>query len=185
VLLGQLEGSNMVRGIAQADSRHWLLHRQLPPIIMVVRLGPFDQGTPLVLARGSGSQHTWHPACFDALCLAGIFCLATLVLTMESTHFEFGGCNFYGFIPDSPGSLIALGTSGFKLTVLSGFLRDWHVLRESGSHRLRFHFCFRIGALAALLFKTTAFAEYREPGSDKGSRGNPGDSFSRHWKTGM
>lgn len=185
ILVLVLSLTHFILCITQPDSRHWILHWQLPPIVMVVWLGPFGQGTPVVLACRCGSQHARHPTCFDALCFISVFGLATLVLTMESSNFEPGGCNLHGFVLDAPGNLIALGTCDFRLAVLFGFLRDWHVLRKPGSHRLRFHFCFGIGALAALLFETGAYAEYREPGSGEGSRRNPGDPLSRHRKTGM
>mmetsp|Transcript_24588 Transcript_24588/g.40011 ORF Transcript_24588/g.40011 Transcript_24588/m.40011 type:complete len:258 (+) Transcript_24588:563-1336(+) len=90
LLLGQLEGSKMVLGITRQDSRHWILHWQLPPILMVVWLGPFGQGTSVVLTCRFGSQRARHPTCLDALCFVGVFWLATLVLTMESSNLEPG-----------------------------------------------------------------------------------------------
>ena len=93
ILVLVLSLTHFILCITQPDSRHWILHWQLPPIVMVVWLGPFGQGTPVVLACRCGSQHARHPTCFDALCFISVFGLATLVLTMESSNFEPGGCN--------------------------------------------------------------------------------------------
>ena len=76
---------------------------------MVVRFDQFGKGTTLVLTSRVVSQRARHPTCFDALCFACLFDLATLVSALESAGSQLGGCSFHRFVPDSACHLFALG----------------------------------------------------------------------------
>ena len=136
LVLGKLASSNMVLGVTWTNSRDWVLHWQLSTFDMVVRFDHFSKGTTLVFASSLGSRRAKHPTCFDALCVARLLCVATLVPALEGAFAQLGGCRFHRFVPDSARHLLALGIGRWWLPVLFGLPWDWRVLSEPWDHRL-------------------------------------------------